>query len=144
MTVRLGRAPRWLSAAAVGYSFCLAGCTWFFAGVQRCFERCYDHADPRAATMDWDSFSDAWQWPAIVVLGIAGLGLSALMAALVWRDLRAASVGAAVAWLAAAVAAAALIQSGASHAGSGVLAWLGLGIGFALVGGTMASVWLAR
>ena len=141
MRVGLGGMPRWLSAAAVGYSFCLAGFAWFFGGVQRCFESCIAHSDPRAPSLRWARFTDAWQWSAIVWLGLAALVLATAMAALVWRDRRAPSVAAAGAWGAAALALTVLVASASTDTGVGL--WLWVAPGVALVGATVAAEWLA-
>jgi hypothetical protein len=141
MGARLGRLPRWLSAAAVAYSFWLAGVAWFFGGVQRCFEHCYRHADPAAASFGWSRFWDAWQWPAIVWLGMALLLLAAAMAVLVWRERRVQSAAAAGAWAAAALALTALVASASTDTGIAPALWTGAGA--ALVGATVASEWLS-
>ena len=140
MAVGLRRVPRWLSAAVVGYSFCLAGFAWFVGGVHRCFEDCIAHSDPRAPTLRWSSFTDAWQWPAIVALGLAALLLATAMAALVWRDRRAPSVAVAGAWGAVALALTAVVASASSDTGFGLWFWIAPGV--VLVGATVASEWL--
>jgi hypothetical protein len=141
MGVRRGRLPRWLSAAAVAYSFWLAGFAWFFGGVQRCFEHCYRHSDPYAASFGWSAFRDAWQWPVIVWLGMALLVLATVMALLVWRDRRAQSMAAAGAWTAAALALTVLVASASTDTGIDPTAWTAAGA--ALVGATVASEWLS-
>jgi len=139
MAVRLGRWPRWLSVAAVGYSFWLAGFAWFFAGVQRCFESCRQHSDPGASSLGWARFSDAWQWPVIVWLGVAAFVLATVMAALVWRGRRAQSVAAAGAWTAAMLGLTVLVASASSDTGIDLSLWIAPGA--ALVGATVASEW---
>jgi hypothetical protein len=139
MGVQRGRLPRWLSAAAVAYSFWLAGFAWFFGGVQRCFEHCYLHSDPGAASFGWSAFQDAWQWPVIASLGMALLVLATVMAALVWRDRRAQSAAAAAAWAAAALALTLLVASAAIDTGIDPALWTATGA--ALVGATVASEW---
>ena len=140
MGARRERLPRWLSAATVAYSFCLAGFTWFFGGVQRCFEHCYHHSDAYTASFGWSAFWDAWQWPAIVALGFAALALATLMAILVWRERRAQSVVAAGAWAVATLALTVLVASAALDTGMALSLWVGPGA--ALVGATVASEWL--
>ena len=140
MALGLARTPRWLSAAAVAYSFCLAGFAWFFGGVHRCFEDCIPHSDSRAATLRWSSFTDAWQWSAIVWLGLAALVLATAMAALVWRERRVQSVAVAGAWGAAALALTVLVASASSDTGFGLWFWIAPGV--VLVGATVASEWL--
>jgi hypothetical protein len=140
MPVGLGRMPRWLSAVAVAYSFCLAGFAWFVGGVQRCFESCMEHSDPGAQSLGWARFTDAWQWSAIVWLGLAALVLAAAMAVLVWRDRRAPSVAAAGAWGIAALALTLLVASASMDTGLGLSFWVAPGA--ALVGATVAAEWL--
>jgi hypothetical protein len=139
MGARLGRLPRWLSAAAVAYSFWLAGFAWFFGGVQRCFEHCYRHSDPDASSRGWAAFWDAWQWPVIVWLGVALLALATLMAVLVWRGRRAQSAAAAGGWATAALALTVLVASASTD--TGIDPSLLVAAGAALVAATVASEW---
>jgi hypothetical protein len=139
MGVRLGRLPRWLSAAAVAYSFWLAGFAWFVGGVQRCFEHCYRHSDPAAASFGWSRFWDAWQWPVIAGLGMALLLLAAAMAVLMWRERRGLSTAAAGAWAAAALALTVLVASASTDTGIDPALWTGAGA--ALIGAAVASEW---
>ena len=141
MGVRLGRLPRWLSAAAVAYSFWLAGFAWLLGGVERCFEHCRRHTDAHAASLDWARFWDAWQWPVVVWLGVALLVLAAAMAVLIWRDRRAHALAAAGAWLAAALALTLLVASASPDTGIDPTLWMLAGA--ALVSATVASEWLS-
>lgn len=121
----------------VAYSLCVAGFAWFFAGLQRCDESCAQRSDPSAASLDWARFSDAWQWTAIVWLGVAGVLLAGVMAALVWRGRAVVSAGAACLWVVAAACLGTLVNGASSNTGADLLMWLVLGV--ALVVGTVAS-----
>ena len=111
----------------------------FVGGVQRCFEHCYRHENPVAASFAWSRFWHAWQWPVIAGLGMALLLLAAVMAGLVWRERRALSTAAAGAWAAAALMLTVLVTSASTDTGIDPVPWTVAGA--ALVGATVASEW---